>query len=550
MDVLRLKKSNCKNCYKCIRHCPVKSIRFSANQAHIIKDECILCGQCFVVCPQNAKEVRDDVEMTRVLIDQGKTVVASIAPSFISNYRVSIGAMRDALLKLGFSHVEETAIGATLVKKRYDELIANGDEPIISSCCPAVNWLITKHMPAATSFLAPVPTPMSVHCADIKSRLGKDVSVVFIGPCIAKKFEGDLEGLSAVLTFEELSFWLKSKNITIKQDEDEPFGRARSFPIPGGIISSMDCLREDYDYIKVDGPENCISAIEDVIKGNFKKCFIEMSACSGSCVGGPLMEKKRPIDAQLQVNRYTGKEDFSADMSSLTLSKSFQPEFPIPPSHSEEEIREVLLKMGKTTPDKELNCGSCGYDTCRKKASAIIDSKAQISMCLPFLQEKSETFSSLVVNSSPNGIIVLNDELEIQEINAAGLKMLSIRRISDVLGEPVIRILDPKPFEQTRRGGVPTREKKVYLAEYQKHVAQTIVYDKNYKMYMCILRDVTSEEQFKSKKETINKKTIETADIVVEKQMRIVQEIASLLGETAAETKIALTKLKESLEDE
>ncbi|MBR6568863.1 MAG: 4Fe-4S binding protein, partial [Clostridia bacterium] len=51
MNCLTLKKSNCKNCYKCIRHCPVKAIRFSGNQAHIINNECILCGQCFVVCP-------------------------------------------------------------------------------------------------------------------------------------------------------------------------------------------------------------------------------------------------------------------------------------------------------------------------------------------------------------------------------------------------------------------------------------------------------------------------------------------------------------------
>ncbi len=549
MDVLRLKKSNCKNCYKCIRHCPVKSIRFSANQAHIIKDECILCGQCFVVCPQNAKEVRDDIEKTRVLIDQGKTVVASIAPSFVSNYGVSISSMREALLKLGFSYVEETAIGATLVKQRYDDLVLKADEPIISSCCPAVNWLITKHLTAATTFLAPVPTPMSVHCEDIKSRY-KDASVVFIGPCIAKKSEGDKEGVDAVLTFEELSAWLCAKEIKLCGNKDEPFGRARSFPIPGGIISSMDCARTDYDYIKVDGFENCIDAINDVINGNLKRCFIEMSACSGSCAGGPLMEKKNPISSQLEVNRYTSKEDFKTDKSRCNLSKSFQPEFSILPAHSEEKIGEVLVKMGKVSSEQELNCGSCGYDSCRQKASAIIDGKAQFSMCLPFLQEKSETFSSLVVNSSPNGIIVLNEELEIQEMNAAALKMMSIRRVSDVLGEPIVRLLDPKPFEQTAKDGAPMREKKVYLTDYQKHVAQTIVYDKNYKLHMCILRDITREEELKVKKETINKKTLETADNVVEKQMRIVQEIASLLGETAAETKIALTNLKELLKDE
>ena len=206
--------------------------------------------------------------------------------------------------------------------------------------------------------------------------------------------------------------------------------------------------------------------------------------------------------------------------------------------------------MGKTKPEDELNCGSCGYNTCREKAVAVYQGKAEVSMCLPYLKDKAESFSDNIVNNSPNGIIVLNDKLEVQKINPAARKIMNIRLASDVLGEPVVRILDPKPFLDVlqHRRGIPAA--RVYLAEYDKYVEQSIMPDNEYHLLICLMRDVTEEESERRRKEEISGQTAEIADRVVEKQMRIVQEIASLLGETAAETKIALTKLKESIRDE
>lgn len=188
MDCLTLKKSNCKNCYKCIRHCPVKAIRFSGNQAHIIGDECILCGHCFVVCPQNAKEIVNETEKARVLINSGDPVYVSLAPSFIANYEgVGIGAMRDALKQLGFADVEETALGATVVKNEYERLLREEKRDIvISSCCHTVNLLIQKYFPNELPYLADVLSPMQAHCADIKKR-HPGAKTVFIGPCVAKR---------------------------------------------------------------------------------------------------------------------------------------------------------------------------------------------------------------------------------------------------------------------------------------------------------------------------------------------------------------------------
>jgi uncharacterized Fe-S cluster-containing protein len=217
---------------------------------------------------------------------------------------------------------------------------------------------------------------------------------------------------------------------------------------------------------------------------------------------------------------------------------------------SENEIMTVLRQMGKFKPSDELNCGSCGYNSCREKAIAIIQGKAESSMCLPFLKDKAESFSDTIVKNTPNGLIVLNENLEVQQINNAARKIMNIRAASDVLGEPVVRILDPSVFVQVRNSGRTVRDQRTYLAEYKKYVEQTVVYDPDSRMLIGIMRDITDEEADREKKARINKQTVEVADTVVEKQMRIVQEIASLLGETAAETKIALTKLKESIGDE
>lgn len=555
-DIITLKKSNCKNCYKCIRHCPVKSIRFSANQAHVIGNECILCGRCYVTCPQNAKEIKSELEKTKVLIQSGDPVYVSIAPSFIAEFEGSgINGMRDALKKLGFAEVEETAIGATIVKTEYEKMLAEESrDVIISSCCHSVNLLIQKYFPEEIKYLADVLSPMLAHAKDIKSRV-PNAKVVFIGPCIAKKDEAQYyDGyVDAVLTFEELTAWFKAENITVPEKQDDAAeSRARFFPTTGGILKTMS-LKADYTYFAVDGIENCIAALKDIESGKIHKCFIEMSSCAGSCIGGPVMAKNHnsPVKDYLTVAKYAGKKDFKVNQpDSAAVRKTFIPIELRNVDPSEEEIVAILKKMGKTKPEDELNCGSCGYDTCRAKAIAIYHGKAEISMCLPYLKEKAESFSDCIVNNTPNGLIVVNENLEVQQINAAARKILNVRASSDVLGDGIDRILDTSVFKRVLSSRRSVRNERVYLADYNKYVEETVVYDGNYNMLVCILRDITDEENEREKKESISRQTVEVADKVVDKQMRIVQEIASLLGETAAETKIALTKLKESISDE
>ena len=557
MDCLTLKKSNCKNCYKCIRHCPVKSIRFSGNQAYIIGNECIMCGQCFVVCPQDAKQIVDETENVRVLLQSGDPVIVSLAPSFVANYKgVGIGAMREALKKLGFFDVEETAIGATIVKNAYEEMLdASERDIIITSCCHSVNLLIQKYFPNELAYLADVLSPMQAHCKDIKRRYPY-AKTVFFGPCVAKKDEAQYyEGMvDAVLTFDELTAWLKAENIELPQESDaSEESRARFFPTTGGILKTLTRAHPQYTYMAIDGTENCIAALRDIESGKIHGCFIEMSACVGSCVGGPVMEKfhRSPVQDYAAVARFAGKKDFPVEQPEISvLEKEFTAIELRSQQPTEEQITEILRQMGKTKPSDELNCGSCGYNTCREKAVAIFQGKAEVSMCLPYLKDKAESFSDTIVRNTPNGLFVLNEKLEVQQINKAALKIVNLRTASDILGDGIVRILDPKDFVDVLGSGRNIYNKRVYLAEYEKYVEETVLHDREYRLLVCILRDVTEEEMQRERKEDISRQTVEIADKVVDKQMRIVQEIASLLGETAAETKIALTKLKESIANE
>ncbi|MDR3122776.1 MAG: PAS domain-containing protein [Treponema sp.] len=565
MDYLNLKTVNCKNCYKCLRHCPVKSISFEDRYARIMNDGCILCGNCFVVCPQNAKEIRDDTERAEALIQSGAEVFVSLAPSFAAKYRNeatgqghTLSSMTEALKKLGFAGVEETALGATMVKRRYDQMIQEGSgEAIISSCCHSVNQLIQKYYPEVLPFLAPVLSPMLAHCMDIKRRHG-DAKTVFIGPCVSKKAEAELYAgfADCVLTFEELSLWMTKKRIVLEAVEEETNGQglARFFPVSGGILKSMEKPRADYAYVSVDGIENCVAAVEDIARGKLKRCFVEMSACAGSCIGGPAMGREKtgerkltPVSSFAAIARYAGEKDFETETySAEALRKDLAPSGRSRVHVGEQAVLETLRKLGKTKPEQELNCGTCGYNTCRDKARAVLEGKAALYMCLPYLVEKAESFSDTIIENAPNGIIALNETLEVQQINAAACKLFNISP-ADILGDQVVRLLDPVPFLEALQEGKNTYNKRLYLPDYKLHIEETIIFDKNYRIIIGIMRDISGEEQRREFKKEFTRKAIELTDRVIEKQMLSVQEIASLLGETTAETKIALTKLKESV---
>lgn len=553
-----LKPSNCKNCYKCIRNCPVKSIKFANDQANIIEDECVLCGMCFISCPQNAKEIRNDVDKAKQLIASGAPVYASVAPSFVANYNgMTIEAMESVLKKLGFAGAFETAEGAQMVTNIYDKMVDESKQDvIISSCCHSVNLLIQKYFPQALEYLAHVKSPMQAHCEAIKRRY-PGAKTVFIGPCISKKDEAEQYkgSVDCVLTFDEFDQWLSGESVKLEDcAEHAEKVRARLYPTSGGILRTMKKQNKNYVYMAVDGMQNVIRTLEDVIAGNIKGCFIEMSACEGSCISGPAMDstsRRAYVRDFMQVDKYAGAERENVEMPCDDEMKKDMPYIGIRRSMpGNKDIENILRQMGKMKPEDELNCGSCGYNTCRDKARAVFWGKAEITMCLPFLMKKAESFSDTIIGNTPNAIIVLNEDMEIQQINKSACKMMNVKYPKDVIGDPVVRLLDPIDFMEVLDTGRNIHDKSIHLTQYNKYVEQTIIYDKSYHILICIMRDMTDEETEREKKENISRQTVEITDKVIEKQMRIVQEIASLLGETTAETKIALTKLKETLKNE
>lgn len=553
-EILGLKKTNCKSCHKCIRNCAVKSIRFTAGQAHIVEDECILCGRCFAVCPQDAKVIASDMEKVRIMLQTG-TVYASIAPSFAASYPgVGIDALEDALKKLGFAGAEETAVGATIVKKEYERIL-DEEKPniLVSSCCSSINLMLRKYYPEALFTLAPVITPMQAHCRDIKRR-HPEAKTVFIGPCISKKSEAaEEDAVDAVLMFDEFNRWLREEGIELGRREDiREGGRARVFPTAGGIIETMD-KNPEYTYVAVDGVKKCMDVLDEIKEGRLHNCFIEMSACEGSCADGPILDKMKNTPAQnyLQVVRYAEKEDFAVEKyAKEEIAAVYEPFELEAEQPSEAEIKAMLLKMNKLSKEDELNCGSCGYCTCREKAIAIIQGKAEISMCLPYMLSQMENLSDSVVANFPDAILVLNDELEIQKINPKAKKILRIRDESDVMGEHIGRLLDPEPFEMVMLKKKDLMYEQLYLAEYECYVEQTIIYNREGHQFICILCDITADMALREKKLANQNQAFEIANDMAKKQLKIVQSIASLLGETTADTLIALEHLKETIADD
>lgn len=549
MSILKLKKANCKNCYKCVRQCPVKAIEVRDHQAQIIEESCILCGGC-MRCPQNAKEARNDIPRVEALIAQGKKVIASVAPSCFAAFPIGRFAdMENALARLGFFAARETAEGAYLVKSRYEALVdAHWNNVIISSCCSTIVRLIQNHYPEAVAHLAPVLSPMQAHARLILEE-EPEAAVVFIGPCISKKDECERFPDPPVLaiTFEELEEWTAARGICFENSgAEETAYRSRFFPVSGGILNTMR-KNPDYRYLAVDGFENCAAVLEELAAGGMENCFIEMSACAGSCVGGPGQRTHSPLRGRFRVEQAAvgnGSGDF--DLPEIALGKKIVPHPVARPKPDEAEIRRVLRKMGKHSPEDELNCGTCGYATCREKAAAVCLGKAEISMCLPFMKERAESINDKIIDMVPSGIITVGSDFMVQQINREACRIFGCDAAKAV-GAPVSALMDEYGFVQAIAEETGVISRCEHLRDPEKFLEEDIHYDKGSGMVLCVIKDVTEEEQSRRQSLKTRLAAADITDQIIEKQLRIVHEIASLLGETAAETQVALTDLKDAI---
>ena len=554
MSILEFKKVNCKDCYKCVRYCPVKSIRVKDHAASILAGECILCGNCTIVCPQHAKEDINDVPMIKVLMSKHETVIAIVAPSFAAYFNISFETMKSTLKKLGFADVFEVAEGAHVVKNEYERLVAeNPDQTWITSSCASVNYYIKRHRPEAAKYLLPVLTPMKALAKILRERY-PEAKFVFIGPCLSKKGEAfeNGSGVSAVLLFEELEDWLAEENIVVHEDEsfrNQP-RLSRLFPMSGGILATMK-QEPGINYLPISGFDGVKQTIEDVIDGKLPHCFIEMNFCKGGCVGGPSFRRKElgTLRGAVKTRQAAGTTIYDEDYNvpeTLDYSTTFQTKrvFRLEPTKA--QIEAVLRQMDKFSPEDELNCGMCGYSTCREKARAVLFGKAEIDMCMPYIRKRAENYAGKIIDSVPSGILAIDMSLNISQANPAACDIFGVDATS-LVGQPIGTILDENDFVNLLASDGDTLMTSIYLPDYGLYLDETLQVNRDANLIICILKNVTEEKTRHRRAMQKRQQTAAIADEIVEKQLRMVHEIASLLGETASETKIAISDLKESV---
>ncbi len=420
-------KEHCRICYTCVRECPAKAIRIVEGQAEVMPQRCIGCGNCVRVCSQKAKKVLDSKPVVAELLASKNKVAAIIAPSFPAefcdiDYKNVVGMIR----KLGFEMVNEVAFGADLVARRFKKLLDESGEncSFIATTCPAIVAYIERYYPDLVGNLAPIVSPMIATARALKKLYSPDLKFVFIGPCIAKKGEAASENIpdeiDAVMTFSELSEMLAEQKIApesvVPSEFDPPYaGVGAIFPVGKGLLQAAG-IKEDLVYgqvVAVEGGRDFVDAIKEYQDGDLKVRLLEVLACNG-CMMGPGMTSTSPLfSRRSKISKFAhsriaqlDKEKWLKDIESfdsLDLSREFESydqrmRIPVPPI---EDLNKVLNRMGKFSPKDELNCGACGYNTCREHAVAIIKGLAESEMCLPYtIEQLHKTIKELATSNT------------------------------------------------------------------------------------------------------------------------------------------------------
>jgi two-component system, NtrC family, sensor kinase len=403
----------CRRCYSCVRECPAKAIRVFEGQAIVLADRCISCGHCVKVCSLEAKQIASDVNRVQNYLIPKFNTIAIVAPSFVVAYPDDYYKIPNALKSIGFTKVIETAFGADLVSQQYLQYFdVKSNQVVLSSPCPAVYNFIEKYYESLVDNLAEVVSPMIAMGRYLKKIYGDDTKVVFIGPCVAKKSEYIDEevndAIDAVLTFTELKKIIKDNNIELREYEDSFFdppyaNLGKSYPLSGGLLKSANFESDvlEKEVIVVDGKEKVEELIKDISEGKIKSKFVDILFCEG-CISGPAIEsnlnyysrREKVIDYIEENITHTDKQVWKSEIynsRNINLSRKFQNKSQRIQMPSEKRIKDILAKTNKYTKQDELNCGSCGYITCRDYAISIAKNIAEEDMCLPYLIDKMET---------------------------------------------------------------------------------------------------------------------------------------------------------------
>lgn len=560
-SILQFKKVSCKNCYKCVRNCPVKAIRVHDHQARIIESQCIYCEKCILVCPQDAKEEQNMIPAIRSAMENKAQVIASLHPAYLARFGVTgINKTREAMKKLGFADVADAAEGASLMTAQYRALFPEQKElgVMISSACPVIVQLIKKHYPHLLGNLVQSASMMQFHANYLKKQYPK-ARIVYVSPCISVMSELREPGneVDYVITLEELAEWLKKEGISVKEEEPERSAyRSREIALADGLTDLLGTVK-GIRKLSVSGMEQCREVLKELHPEDFENCFLEMYACSGGCVAGPSfqMKKGRYLADVFAVKNAAFGKNFHEEAGDYELPEfELRRNFGYCPAQvqaedevSEEEIRDVLAEMGKFSPKDELNCGACGYNTCREKAIAIIQNKAEVAMCIPYMRARQESYSNKVFNAMPGLLVTVDYNLKIIQMNQAATKLFNVPKKRRLIGKPVSEIMDDYSLASILAFDRNLMQDEIYLEDQKCYLDRVMTNDKENKMILCIMKDITKERKQKDQIYHAQVEAARMADKLVEEQLKIVQQIAGLLGETAADTKVAVEKLKNTI---
>lgn len=562
MRLFNFTVSNCQNCNKCVRECPVKAIRFINNEAKISETRCIACGQCFEACPRHARNVQNDVEKVLSSIEHGKRLVAVLDSAYMGTFKEPAKFV-SALRELGFDSVQEMAAASEKITELYIKYInenAGKQKYFISSTCPATYIFIEKYHHELIKYLMPVASPMVMLGRVIKKE-DPECMAVYIGPCLSKKYETfPKEGaeVDAHITLVEILKMFRRKGISIDDMEPSvpdlvPALSGENYSISGDMWPDLTNAVENngYDILKVNGMDNIKELFESMENDTLDKCYIGISACTESCINGPFIPwdsnglfcRRQKIKAFAEKGGW-GINSKKINWDDVDTSYKFIP-MKVPDNKPDEvEIRKILAEMGRKTKADEFDCGACGYNTCREKAIAVYEGMANVEMCWPNLQAKARRIGDLFFRNSINILFLLDKNLNILQLNPVGERKLGFRA-EEAIGKPVdIFNAGRDIYQQSLNIKNDILNVKMKLRDKNLTVITNIVYIEGDEIFV-LMQDITKEEERKEELAKLKLHTVDTAQKVIEKQMRVAQEIASLLGETTAETKVVLNRLKD-----
>ncbi len=563
IPVIYTNKAACRDCYRCVRACPVNAISVIDGQAQVIASRCIACGTCVNECPQGAKSYRSDLEKLTDMIKSEERLAFSIAPSFAALYSPwEQKRLPSALRALGAVYVGETAIGAYESAKATAQAIANNPgKQHVCSACPAVVSLIEKYYPSLVQTITPVVSPMIAHARMLKMQFGKQVKVVFIGPCTAKKDEASRpehqDIVDAVLTFDEFQQLFQNYKVDLRTCEESdfdahPHGHARFYPIEGGLLKTagLGIACDSDQVVAVSGEKNVRHALETLMQTK-TAMVIEPMFCNGGCVHGPVGLKNNSFLNRGAVIDYAKKNPGIQEIASVQ-DVSFGQHFNLKggvkvPEYTEDQIFEVLAKTGKESTENQLNCGACGYNSCRDKAIAVLEGIAELEMCIPYMRRLAEQKSDLILETDPNGIVILDDKLQIVAMNPAFRKMFFCT--DALLDKKISYLIDPDPFEKLLLNPGEVVKKTVSYKSYNLMCHQMHYHIKESNQLVGIFVDITDTFMTREKLKDVKRETLTQARELIDHQLDMAQEIARFLGESSAQGEMLMKKLMSAIDD-